>query len=66
MRDFFLAAFLVVLVASTVLAVRQRSTQHGVDVSDAERRVFRRFVAGIVALWLAAIVAIVVRVFVLD
>jgi xanthine/uracil permease len=57
MNKFLTIGFLVVLIGLTLLAVRMWHTRRGASVSEAERRVFARFMLGLGVLWLVAIVA---------
>jgi xanthine/uracil permease len=57
MNNFLIIGFLVVLIGLTLLAVRMWYTRRGADVSEAERRVFARFMLGLGVLWLVAVVA---------
>jgi uncharacterized membrane protein len=50
-------SFLAVLVGLTLLAIRMWYKQRGADVSEAERKVFARFVIGVAVFWLVAIAA---------
>jgi xanthine/uracil permease len=57
MNNFLIVGFLVVLIGLTLLAVRMWYTRRGADVSEAERRVFARYMLGLGVLWLVAVVA---------
>jgi hypothetical protein len=48
-------SFLAVLIGLTLLAIRMWYKQRGADVSEAERKVFTRFVLGVGVFWLVAI-----------
>ena len=48
-------AFLAILVVLTVLAIRIWYARRGASVSEAERRVFARFMLGLAVFWLVAI-----------
>jgi hypothetical protein len=57
MNNFLIIGFLAVLIGLTLLAARMWYTQRGEDVSEAERRVFARFMLGLGVLWLVAVAA---------
>jgi hypothetical protein len=59
MPIFVTIAFFAVLVVCTFLAVRMWYTKRGTSVSQAEQRVFKRFVLGLAIFWLLAIAAYV-------
>jgi uncharacterized membrane protein len=57
MSNFWTVAFLAVLTGLTLLAIWRWYTRRGASVPEAERRVFARFILGLVVFWLLAIVA---------
>jgi hypothetical protein len=57
MVAFFTVAFIAVLVGCTLVAIRMWYVRRGVTVPEAERKVFTRFVVGLIIFWLIAIAA---------
>ena len=57
MTKALIVAFLVVLAGLTLLALRMWYTKRGADVSEDERRLFRRFLLGLAILWLVVVVS---------
>ena len=57
MTNFLIVAFFAVLVGLTLLAARMWYTQRRPDVPEDERRLFKRFLLGLVILWLVTVVA---------
>jgi uncharacterized membrane protein len=55
MPRFLTVGFLAILVVFTLLAIRIWYTRRGASVSEAERRVFARFILGLAMFWLVAI-----------
>ncbi len=55
MQSFFQITFFTVLVLLTLLAGWMWYKRRGTTVDQAQERVFRRFVAGIVVFWLVAV-----------
>jgi len=55
MTKALIVAFLVVLAGLTLLALRMWYTKRGADVSEDERRLFRRFLLGLAILWLVVV-----------
>jgi uncharacterized iron-regulated membrane protein len=54
MRDFFSLAFLAVLVCFTGLAAHMWYQSRSKPMEEAQRQVFKRFVAGIALFWVLA------------
>jgi len=57
MQDFLTIGFLAILIGLSLLALRMWYTRRGASVSDAERRVFGRFILGLSIFWGVAIAA---------
>jgi hypothetical protein len=55
MPHFLAVGFFAILVVLTVIAIRIWYTRRGASVSEAERRVFARFILGLAVFWLVAI-----------
>jgi hypothetical protein len=55
MEDAVAIAFFTVLVLLTLIAGRTWYQRRGTAVDSAQERVFRRFVAGLIVFWMAAI-----------
>jgi hypothetical protein len=55
MNNFWILAFVAILVGLTFVAIWKWYTTRGVSVSEAERQVFARFTLGLVVFWLVAV-----------
>jgi hypothetical protein len=55
MVDFLTIAFVVVLLGLTLLAIRMWYSTKGSAVSEAERRLYGRFLVGLAIFWVVAI-----------
>jgi len=55
MVDFLMIAFVVVLLGLTLLAVRMWYTTKGTGASEAERRLYGRFLVGLAIFWVVAL-----------
>ena len=55
MVNFLTIAFVVVLLGLTLLAIRMWYTTKGSAVSEAERRLYGRFLVGLAIFWVVAI-----------
>jgi uncharacterized membrane protein len=55
MVDFLTIAFIVVLLGLTLLAIRMWYTTKGQEASEAERKLYGRFLVGLAIFWVVAI-----------